>query len=77
MKAEHMWLGLGASIITYDLLCPENQTLSEAFRKQPRALQLGELALLGVHLLEVAPRLDPIRQGFELVKGQSRGFRTK
>lgn len=75
MKPEYMWLGLGASIITYDLLCSENQTLSEAFRKQPRALQLGELALLGAHLLEVAPRLDPIRQGFELVKGRNPALR--
>lgn len=77
MKPEHAWALIGAGVLAYDLMCEEGHTLSEAFRKQPKVLQLGELALVGFHLLEVAPKVDPIHRSFELAKGRNRAVRKE
>lgn len=73
MKPEHAWFGLGVGVATFDLLCPEGQTLSEAFRRQPRVLQIGEIALLAGHLLDIAPNYDPIHKFHKTIKRGSNG----
>lgn len=66
-KPELAWTALGAGIAAYDLLCEEGTTLSETFRKQPLALQIGELALVSSHLLGVLPKqADPFHQILKL-----------
>jgi hypothetical protein len=60
---------LAGAIGAYDVLCPEGTTLSETFRRQPLALQLGEIALVGAHLLDLIPKqYDPFSRTLKAVK---------
>lgn len=68
-KPELAWAAIGVGVAAYDLSCERGQTLSETFRKQPLALQVGELALVGAHLLDLLPdKVDPFTQIIDLVK---------
>lgn len=66
------WGVLGAGVVSYDLLTSPGNTLSEVFRRQPLALQVGELALLSFHLLGVDPNHDPIHLAYKAIKGGER-----
>lgn len=64
------WAILGASVVTYDILAPEGETMSEAVdraleRPVGRILAVGAVALTSAHLLNVFDRfgvqhLDPV-----------------
>lgn len=61
--AKYAWVAIGASVLAYDLLCPEGQTLSEgvdkALEKHPVATTLA-IGVTALHLLNRLPaKLDP------------------
>lgn len=73
---EIAWGSLLGAVSIYDVTCSEGSTLSEAFRRQPKALQVGEIALVGAHLLGILPeRADPFQRLLKKVKGGKDGSR--
>lgn len=66
--ATKAWLGLGAGILTWDILAPHGQTLSEQCHRWCDAhpwMVRAAIILLGIHLAAVInPRYDPIHLGF-------------
>lgn len=59
------WGVLIGGVATYDILCPQNETLSEGVDRAMehpvgRVLALGGIALTALHLANVLPKpLDP------------------
>jgi hypothetical protein len=62
------WACLAGSVAVYDVFCPERQTLSETFRRQPKWAQYGEMALMCAHLMNLAPNIDPLSKALKAVK---------
>ncbi len=71
------WAALGIGVTSYDLLCPEGQTLSEGFRRgleHPiyKYLCAGGLGYTALHLLGVLPpNLDLFHQTLKVVKNET------
>lgn len=68
------WTALGIGIGTYELLCPDGETLTEGFREGMRT-KLGRAALTGAvlatagHLIHAIPdEYDPFEQGLSRVR---------
>ena len=64
--SERAWLGLGAGIAVYEVLCPRGETLSEcvdaALEGSPltRAVTLGAIGVTALHLANLLPpKYDP------------------
>lgn len=60
------WIGIGASVAAYDILCPKGETLSEGVDralergKFTRVAALGGIAIVAAHLANVLPeKYDP------------------
>lgn len=67
------WAVLALGVVTYDLLCPKGETLSEGvdgwLADKPLAT-IGAIGATTLHLLNVLPkRIDPFYQTLKLVKG--------
>lgn len=67
-KPELAWGALVAGVVAYDLTCENGSTLSEAFKKQPTAVRVGEVAILGAHLIGIPEKYDVISQTFKRIK---------
>ncbi len=66
--SSYAWLGVIGSIAVYDLLCPENEQMSERadeWMEHPlkrRALELG-MAAIALHVCNaIKPEIDPIHR---------------
>jgi hypothetical protein len=63
--SEKAWIGLGAGVAAYDVLCPKGETLSEGMDRflehdRYRYVALGGVAVTAAHLLNLLPeRYDP------------------
>lgn len=72
--ATAAWMALGVGVATYELLCPDGETLTEGFRegmntKLGRAALTGAVLVTAGHLLEVIPKnYDPFEQGLSKVR---------
>jgi hypothetical protein len=63
------WLGLGAGVAVYEVLCPEGELMSEAVdralegRPFVRAATLGGIAITACHLANLIPQsVDPFHK---------------
>lgn len=69
-----MWAGLGAAITAYELLAPDQETLSEYLdphleRPLKRALITGAIGVTALHLVNALPNhLDPFEQGLSKIR---------
>lgn len=68
------WAALGVGIGTYELLCPDGETLTEGFREGMRT-RLGRAALTSAtlitagHLIGAIPeKYDPFEQGLSKIR---------
>ena len=66
MNARHAWSAIALGVVTYDVLCPKGETLSEgvdrALEKYP-ALTTIAIGAVALHLLNVLPpEIDPIHR---------------
>lgn len=67
-----MWVGIGIGVAAYEVLCPENETLSAGFdrfltHRYGRYAAIGGVAMISAHLLNVyehfeIDHLDPLHQ---------------
>lgn len=64
--SDYAWTALAAAVLTYEVLAPDNELLSEAvdrYRAKHPVLTLGAICLIAAHLARAIPqRLDPIHQ---------------
>lgn len=66
-----MWCGVMASVITYDVLCPRGDTLSERLdpileTKAGRAFLYGVIGTTALHLCNLLPNeIDPYGRASE------------
>lgn len=60
------WAAIAATVLTYEVMAPEGQLLSEAvdkYRRRHPAVTNGVVLLVALHLLRALPaRWDPIHQ---------------
>jgi hypothetical protein len=67
------WAALMAGVVTYDLLCPSGETLSEGIDswmdKRP-VVTAGAIGVTALHLMNILPNaVDPWHRALKLVKG--------
>lgn len=76
LTAKRMWGAIGASVLAYELACPENELLSEGVdraldSRYSTVVRVG-VAVTALHLVNLLPeRIDPFHQGLKLIKGNS------
>lgn len=71
------WVGLGLGVVTYDVMCPPGETLSEGLDRlmeHPiyKFMCIGMVGTTALHLCNVLPpSLDPFTQSLRLIKGDA------
>lgn len=70
--ATKAWIGLAAGIATYEVLCPQGETLSEGVdraierNKFTKIATLGAIGITAAHLANLLPKkLDPYHQALK------------
>lgn len=77
--SEKAWVGLAAGILTYDVLCPDGETLSEGVDRAlahpiGRIATVGAIAVTGAHLLNVLPtKIDPLHHMLRVIHDRVAG----
>jgi hypothetical protein len=75
LKAGRMWCAIGATVLTYELICPKGELLSEgvdrAIEDHPIIVPLA-IGITALHLMNKLPeRIDPFHRFIDLIKRES------